>query len=103
MWSIAEATKRIREYAHNRDNVELALHTEQRMRERGISMFDVLYILANGHILSEPEEADEPGHYKYLMCSRTPNSGSRTMCVVVIPSLRRPALKVITAMWRDER
>jgi len=103
MWTIAEATKRIRDYARNPDNVELAFHTEQRMRERGISMFDVLYILANGHILSEPEEADEPGHYKYLMCSRTPNSGSRTMCVVVIPSLKRPALKVITAMWRDER
>jgi len=103
MWSIAEATKRIHDYAQNPDNVELAFHTEQRMRERDISMFDVLHILANGHILSEPDAANEPGHYKYVMCSRTPSSGSRTMCVVVIPSLRSPALKVITAMWRDER
>jgi len=103
MRSIAEATKRIHDYAHNPDNVELAFHTRQRMDERGITLFDVLHILANGHILSEPEEADEPGHYKYMMCSRTPNSGSRTMCVIVIPSLRRPALKVITAMWREER
>lgn len=104
MWSPKTAESRIHAYA-KQPNIELAYtdHAQERMVERDINGADILHILKYGHIHDEPEPADEPGLYKYKMCARTPDSSSRTICAVVIPSVRKAAVKIITAMWEDLR
>ena len=105
-WSIKEARQKINVYAHEkRDVLELAYskHAMNRCMLRDISISDVLYVLAYGSIDEEPEESTRPDYCKYKICNKTPNSGNREICVVVIPDPDRPAIKIITAMWRDLR
>ena len=42
------------------------------------------------------------GFFKYKMVSTTPNSESREVAVIVIPSPQAPSAKVVTVMWVDE-
>lgn len=105
-WSAAEAEARIHAYAAlGNEELELAYtrHATQRMAERDIIASDIMYILASGHIDEEPGESTRPNYYKYKICGKSPNSGSREICLVVIPDPRRPAIKVVTVMWRDVR
>ncbi|MGI9311681.1 MAG: DUF4258 domain-containing protein [bacterium] len=78
-------------------------HAEERIEERGIIISDVLHILKNGFVDDVPKESSRKGFYIYKICGKTPNSGSRTICLVVIPDLKRSAIKIITAMWKDLR
>lgn len=109
MWSPKTAENHIRTYARNPD-LELAYtrHANKRMEERGIIMSDILHILKCGHIDTdnEPEETTQPNFHKYEICGKSPNSGSREICLreiclIVVPDPSQPAIKVITVMWRD--
>lgn len=103
-WGTDEAEARIHAYAApENDELELAYtrHATQRMAERGIIASDIMYILASGRIDEDPDESRRPNYCKYKICGRSPNSGSREICLVVIPDPGRPAIKVITVMWRD--
>ena len=71
------------------------------MEERGIIVSDIKCILQTGRIDEAPEESTRPGYCKYKICGKSPNSGSREICLVVIPDPTRPAIKVVTVMWRD--
>lgn len=105
-WDSAEAERRIHAYAvPGIDEFELAYtrHAKQRMEERGIIVSDIMYILATGHIDEEPSESTRPGYCKYKICGKSPNSGTREICLVVIPDPRNPAVKVVTVMWKDVR
>ncbi len=73
------------------------------MAERGIIVSDIKCVLETGRIDEEPAESTRPGYYKYKICGKSPNSGSREICLVVIPDPGRPAIKMVTVMWRDVR
>lgn len=104
-WSPREATERIRAIAKD-ENLELVWtgHAQQRMAERGLIMGDILYVLANGFVYEEAEPASATGLFKYRIESSSPNSGGRSIGVVVIPPPTPVSctLKVITVMWMDE-
>ena len=103
-WGAAEAEAQIHAYAApGNDALELAYtrHATQRMGERGIIASDIMYILASGHIDEGPGESTRTNFCKYKICGKSPNSGSREICLVVIPDPDRPAIKVVTVMWRD--
>lgn len=73
------------------------------MLERGLILSDVLFVLKNGFIFDDPDASTLSGFFKYKMEGRSPNSGSRTLRIVVIPDPKSPQIKVITVMWRDEK
>ncbi len=64
-------------------------------------MGDVLHVLKHGFVFEEGQPATQPGYFKYNMEGTTPNSGGRTVGVVLIPSSSN-AIKIVTVMWRDE-
>ncbi len=101
-WMPGEATTRIREKA-NAKSLRLiwTLHAKERMTERGIIMGDILSVLKNGFVYSDPEEATRKGHFKYQMEGRTPNSNGKVIKIIVIPGLNS-CLKIVSVMWRDE-
>ena len=80
----------------------LTIHAEDQMRERGITIPDVLYVLKNGFVYDAPEKATRPGLYKYLMLNATPNSNRREVRVALIPSMQSTQAKIVTVMWADE-
>ena len=73
------------------------------MEEINISSSDVMHILKYGRLDGTRKEATPPGYYKYKMCSKTPESGNREICVVVICglSLKKPSLKILSVSWRN--
>jgi hypothetical protein len=103
-WTPAEATDEIRAISRQRRlNISYRLHAREQLGERGLIISDVLYALKNGFVHDEPEPATRKGFYRYRMESRTPNSGSRRIRVVVIPDKQRCSLKIVTVMWVDEK
>jgi hypothetical protein len=76
-------------------------HARERLRQRGLVIGDVLHILRYGYVFDEAEPASSPGHMKYRMECKTPNSGGRTVAIVVIPSASN-WIKLVTVMWKDE-
>ena len=78
-------------------------HAKQRLEERGILISDVIHVLAYGYVVGEPEQSTRAGYFKYKVCGKSPNSGNREICLVVIPDTGKPAIKVVTVMWKDIR
>lgn len=73
------------------------------MFERGLITSDLLFVLKNGFVYEPPEEESTvKGFYKYKVESQSPNSGSRTLRVIVVPDPKSCQIKLITIMWRDE-
>lgn len=101
-WSPADATDYIREISKNPTNFIFKLHAKERMEERGIGVFDVLYVLQNGFVFEEPVPATREGFFKYKMESKTQNSHERTLRVVLIPEEKNRDIKIITVMFVDE-
>jgi len=67
-------------------------------------MSDILYLLRHKFeliSLDETTRSDE-GLYKYKIAGYTPNSGGKRICIVIIPSLERCAVKLVTVMWENE-
>jgi hypothetical protein len=62
-----------------------------------------LYALKNGFVYEEPELSTRPGYFRYAVESKTPNSGSRRVRVIVIPDKKGCLLKIVTVMWVDEK
>jgi len=102
-WPARTATERIRQIARHIDfNLAYTKHASNRMAERGLLMGDVRYVLKNGFVYEDPEPARPGGYYKYRMEAQTPNSGSRSVRVVVIPDEKTKTCKIVTVMWVDE-
>lgn len=74
-------------------------HAWEPLLERGFIQSDVLHVLKNGMVFDEPEESTRSGLFRYRIEGRSPNSGGRTIRLVVIPEPKRLHLKVITVMW----
>ena len=102
-YSASRATETIREIA-NRDEfgVYLTVHARERMRERELILDDVLHVLKRGFVYDVGEPSAREGDFKYGMQCRTPNSGRRTVRVVVIPSAEEKEATILSVMWADE-
>ena len=102
-WSPRDATDRIRAIARCRDlDLSYKLHARERLGERGLIISDVLYVLKFGFVYDPPEPATRQGYHRYLVRSKSPNSGGRDLGVVVIPDQKGRLLKIVTVMWIDE-
>lgn len=103
-WTPAEATQRINRCAKS-DELQLSwsVHAKERMRERGIIVSDILYLLKHGFVYEQAEPSTREGLFKYQVEGTTPNSNRRALRVVVIPDARAVQMKLVTIMWRDER
>ena len=102
-WEPAVATEQIRAIANDkRLTVSYKLHAKERMAERNLILSDVLYALKNGFVYNRPVPATRPDLFRYRIDCRTPNSGSRSIGVVVIPSKAGCLLKIVSVMWVDE-
>ena len=79
-------------------------HVKQRLKERGIIMSDVIYLLYHDFKLLSIDESTRSaeGLFKYKICGRTPNSDDKNIYLVIIPSLKINGVKIITAMWERE-
>jgi hypothetical protein len=103
-WTPADATDQIRAIAANeRTLVSLILtqHAREQMAERSLYTGDVLFILKQGFVLGDAVESTRAGYYKYAIQSRSPNSGNRTVRLIVIPDPDRGHMKIVTVMWAD--
>lgn len=77
-------------------------HAKDRMNKRGLLSGDVMFVLKSGMVREAPEASTQDGYFKYRMESLAPNSDSRMVGVVAIPSMRDRRLKVLSVMWVDE-
>ncbi len=77
-------------------------HAKERLKERGLTTGDALYVMKNGFVYERPQELTRKGCYKYSIECSTPNSNQRNLRVVVIPGCDPLILKIITVMWVDE-
>ena len=102
-WSIETAECRIHAYARTDFDLAYTMHAAERLRERDILISDVNHVLMHGYIGEEPVESSRRGYCKYKICSKSPNSGNREICLIVIPDPQRSAIKVVTVMWKDLR
>ena len=73
------------------------------MSERGLIVGDVIHLLRGGFVHEEGEQSDTPGFFKYTVEGTTPNSGGRSVAMVVIPSPNTDGIKILTIMWLDEK
>jgi len=100
--SPAKATEHIRSKANSALRLSWTAHAKDRMKESGLIMGDVVHILKHGFVLEDGEPSTQPGCFKYIMECTTPNSGGRTVRIVVIPAVSN-SVKIVTVMWKDER
>ncbi len=96
-----KATELLRRMAGPELSVSWTSHAKEQMARRELLMGDVLHVLKCGFVHEDAQNARRPGCYKYLMECTTPNSGARTVRIVVIPVPPRE-IKVVTVMWKDE-
>lgn len=104
MWSPGMAERQLRAYIEHVDfDLSYTAHVRERMNERGIVLADIRHLLSHGHITEQPKKATRPGCYRYKICGKTPNSGNRRICAVVVPDVGKPSVTIITVMWEDIR
>uniref|UniRef100_UPI000493C86D DUF4258 domain-containing protein n=1 Tax=Paracoccus sp. TRP TaxID=412597 RepID=UPI000493C86D len=78
------------------------VHAMRRESERGLYVPDVLHVLKHGFVYAEGVPATRPYYYKYVIEGPTPNSGGRSVALVVIPDEQNCTIKLVTIMWIDE-
>ena len=101
-WTPAQATDRIRHIARGKFDLSYKDHARDQLEERELISGDVVYLLQNGFVYAEPEEATRKPYWKYTMQCKTPNSKNREVRAVVIPDWKRKGIKLVTVMWADE-
>jgi hypothetical protein len=102
-WTNADATEIIRALASSQKlRLTYTQHARERLDERDLIISDVLYVLKNGFVYDDPQPSTQGGLFKYRPQSRSPNSGGRTLKLVVVPDPIQVWIKVVTVMWADE-
>ncbi|MFN3549573.1 MAG: DUF4258 domain-containing protein [Mesorhizobium sp.] len=102
-WDPSRATNEIRSIARDpKLSLTYKIHARERLAERGLVISDVLHALKFGNVYEAPLPAHASGMFRYRVDCKTPNSGSRSIGVVVIPARPERLIKVITVMWIDE-
>ena len=97
----AQATEHIRGKTGTHLHLHWTRHAKEQLLTRDLITGDVLHVLKHGFVYEEGEPATRQGLFKYNVECVTPNSGGRTIVVVVIPS-QANQLKIVTVMWKDE-
>ena len=101
-WTPRQATERIRAYANDPFfDLSYKQHAKEQLTKRDLTTGDALYVLKKGFVYADPLPATQPGYFRYAMEGSTPNSGGRSLRVIVIPTPCRPHAKVVTVMWVD--
>lgn len=98
--SPAKATEHLRKKVSPHLELRWTAHAKMQLQARDLVTGDIIHVLKYGFVYQEGEQATRPGCFKYVMESTTPNSGGRTIRIVVIPSTAN-AVKVVTVMWKD--
>ncbi len=101
-WAPARATKEIWKLAKRDFEFNWAEHAREQILDRDLIIGDIIHVLKHGYVYEEAEPSARKGFFKYKVESRSPNSGGRTLRVVVVPQCKPPLFKVITVMWVDE-
>lgn len=101
-WNPADATDSIRAIAKGNYKLHQKRHSSERLKERGLFISDLLYVLKNGFVYEDAAPSTREGFYKYCIECSTPNTNQRSLKVVVIPCINPAQLKIITIMWVDE-
>lgn len=83
-------------------SITYKLHAKERLSERGIILSDVLYVLKNGFVFQEPLPSTRAGLFRYGIETTTPNSGGRSIRIVIVPDRSKCWIKVVSVMWVDE-
>ena len=98
----AEATLRLNTLGKSlRLDLVFTDHAKERLNERNITTVDILHIIRTGFVFEEPEAVSR-GYYKYAIEGRSPNSGGRTIRLIVIPDVKACGIKLVTIMWKDK-
>ena len=97
-----EATELLRSKVCPELTLSWTQHAKEQLACRGLLMGDILHLVKYGFVHDEAQPATRPGVYKYRMECTTPNSGGRTVRIVVIP-MKPCEVKIITVMWKDDR
>ncbi len=101
MWSPRKAEEFIHAYAlDSACDVTDTQHMTERLELRDILMSDVMYVLKYGSISELPQATTRTDCFTCKICGTTLNSSNREICVVVVPNPNRPAIKIITVMWK---
>lgn len=101
-WNAADATDNIREIATAEFTLSLTGHAKDQMHIRDLHTGDIKHVLKRGYVYEEAQSSTRDGWFKYRIDGVTPNSGNRTVRVVVLPCVSTREIKIITVMWRDE-
>jgi hypothetical protein len=101
-WTPGDATDNIREIAASNFALSLTGHVTERMEERDLTTADIRHILRRGFVYEQAQETTRSKCFKYCIDASTPNSGSRTVRLVVVPCTDPLEIKIVTVMWRDE-
>jgi len=102
-WTPAQATERIRAIASWEEfSLSYKVHAKDQLVKRNLSIGDLKYLLRNGFVYEQPQEATREPYWKYQMQCTTPNSKNREVRVVAIPDWKRKGIKIVTVMWVDE-
>jgi len=101
-WPPAVATRAINSLsAHPGMRFVMKSHALKRKDLRGLTTSDVLYVLKYGFVFKEHQSSSREGFYKYLIEGRSPNTGTRSIRVCLIPDEKNLGVKVLTVMWVD--
>lgn len=100
-WKPPQATREINACAKgDAFSLSLTTHAKEQMLQRDLTTGDVKHVLKTGFVHGDPEPSSREGYFKYLVEGTSPNSGGRTVGVVVIPD-GKCDMKLVTVMWRD--
>ena len=101
-WEPAVATRAINHLANSMDmRFVMKKHALDRKDLRDITTLDVLHVLKKGFVFKEHQPATREGYYKYRIEGRSPNSGTRSIRICLIPDEKNIGIKVLTVMWVD--
>ncbi|MBV9751845.1 MAG: DUF4258 domain-containing protein, partial [Hyphomicrobiales bacterium] len=96
----AEATNEIHRLASNpKLQLTYSRHYIKRLEQKGLFISDFLHVMKRGVVHLPPENATQPGLYKYEIQGRSPNSTGRIVRVVVIPDEEKIWMKIVTIMF----
>jgi hypothetical protein len=102
-WGTGDATETIRQIARSSGfRITYTGHAKEQMQERDLIVSDVIYILKNGFVYDEAQTSTQLGLFKYVIESRSPNSGNRSVRIVTIPDPQNCWIKIVTVMWADK-
>lgn len=91
--------------ASDRLRLDFAAHARKRFAGRALSAIDVRALLAGGEVMATPRMVDALGRSKYtLQGVLEDEDGAKAPArIVVLAAPRSPLVRVITAMWVEEK